>query len=171
MGRVAAIFAAGALALAAGVGLAWWWTNADFSPLPAFALQDTSGDLRHAREWRGQVLVLNFWATWCKPCRKEVPLLVRAQKEMGDQGLQVVGLAIDEVAAVRRFAQQYDINYPLLVDAMGVVKLQDALGGGPGIPYTVVVDRRGRIRHQVVGVIEQGQLEAMVGPLLDEVGP
>lgn len=153
------------LALTAGLASAWWWFERP-DPLPEFALPDLSGDIRRSEEWRGEVLVLNFWATWCKPCREEMPMLASLQSELGDAGLQVVGVAVDELEPVRRFAAEYGIDYPLLVDLVGAVRLQDAVNGGAALPMTVVADREGLIRARVPGKLDRRRLEAIVQPLL-----
>lgn len=93
-------------------------------------------------------------------------MLASVQEEFAQRGLQIVGVAIDKPAPVRRFSEQFEIRYPVLVDALGAARLQDDLGGGQGIPYTVVVDPRGRVRHTVAGALEREQLIDMITPLL-----
>lgn len=154
------------LAIACAGAAYYYWTHGRYQQLPAFALSDLSGEVHHPSEWRGQVLVLNFWATWCKPCREEIPMLMQAQKELADQGVQIVGLAVDRREPVERFAKAFNINYPVLIPMAGVVRLQDALGGGPGLPFTVIVDRQGRIRARVAGRIDRERLNALLAPIL-----
>lgn len=157
----------GALLLAGAVVAYFSWDSTSHERLPAFALTDLSGEVHRASEWRGQVLVMNFWATWCKPCREEIPMLMQAQKQLSDQGVQVIGLAVDRRDAVQRFAKAYHINYPILVPMADIVRLQDAVGGGMGLPYTVIVDRAGRIRARVAGQIDRARLNSLLAPLLD----
>ena len=140
--------------------------GSDTMTLPEFALPDAQGQTQPSQQWQGQVRVLNFWATWCAPCRKEIPMLVQAQRDYADADLQIIGLAIDDADAVRRFADQYGINYPLLVEANAVARLQDQLRAGNGLPATVIVDRDGRIRERARGELDREQLDALVEPWL-----
>src|ERR1041385_8514187 len=80
-----------------------------------FALPDLGGKTRWMSEWQGKVIVLNFWATWCAPCREEIPLLIKAQNQYKARGVQIIGIAIDTPAAVAEFAKRMNINYPLLI--------------------------------------------------------
>ena len=159
---------AGLAALGAGVGLAVWNRQApDPSALLALSLPDTTGQQQSLSQWQGKVLVVNFWATWCGPCRDEMPGFVRAQREFGTDGLQVVGIAIDQRDKVASFAKELDLNYPALVagyEAMDVAKpLGDAL---LGLPFTVVLDRRGRVAHTQLGPMKPAQLRTIVRRLL-----
>lgn len=169
MTRVRAALAALGLVLAAGAGATYYVVSGPQAErVPSFELSDLSGDVHRAADWRGHILVLNFWATWCKPCREEIPMLIEAQRDFADRGVQVVGLAVDRDKPVRRFAEQYDINYPVLVPMGDTMRLQDKLGGGAGLPFTVVVDREGRIQARVPGRIERDRLDALLAPLLTD---
>jgi thiol-disulfide isomerase/thioredoxin len=159
---------AGAIALAAGLGLALWdHEPPDASALLALSLPDTRGASQSLGQWRGKVLVVNFWATWCGPCREEMPEFVRAQREMGPKGLQFVGIAVDQPEKVAQFAKELDLNYPALIggyEAMDIAKpLGDRLAG---LPFTVVLDRKGRIAHIQLGPLKPAQLRAIVSNLL-----
>jgi thiol-disulfide isomerase/thioredoxin len=154
-----------ALALAAGAGLAWWLHD-DAERRPHFSLPDLEGEIRHVSEWDGELLAINFWATWCAPCREEIPMLVAAQRDYRGDGLRILGLALDGREPVRRFAAEYGINYPLLVDAAGVARVQDLFGGGSGLPMTVIVDREGRIREHVPGALTRDRLDRLLAPYL-----
>jgi len=159
------------LALGSGLLAAkhWLGDNATTTKqLVDFTLPDPSGTLHNASEWEGKVRLLNFWATWCAPCRKEIPILIQAQKEYGDQGLQIIGLAVDEPEPVRKYAQQFGINYPVLVDAINVVKLQDKLEGGAGLPVSILIDREGNVRERVIGEIDQAQLNELLAPYFSQ---
>lgn len=171
MNRTIIIATLGAIALLGGLAAAVFWFGAPGQGgerRPDFAVTDIHGDVRQMSEWDGKLVLLNFWATWCAPCRKEIPLLIQAQNEYGDQGLQIVGLAVDEPQPVRQFAEKYGINYPLLVDAMKVVKIQDALQGGAGLPVSILIDRQGRVRERVVGEMDQARLEQLLAPYLEK---
>lgn len=154
----------------ASVG-AYVWHTPSYPPRPAFTLPDLSGTPRPISSFDGQVLLLNFWATWCVPCRKEIPMLIEAQSDLGDQGLQIIGIAVDTRAATAQFAQRYGINYPVLVDRHKAARVQDMYTqpGDPAavLPYTVIIDPRGRIRASVAGRLDRARLNALVKPLLD----
>ncbi len=159
---------AGLAALAAGVGLAVWNRPApDPSALLALSLPDTTGAQQSLRQWQGKVLVVNFWATWCGPCRDEMPEFVRAQRELGPDGLQVVGIAIDQRDKVASFAKELDLNYPALVAGYDTMDLAKPLGDALlGLPFTVVLDRHGHVAHTQLGPMKPAQLRTIVRRLL-----
>ena len=122
------------------------------SERPDFRLGSSTGTIVTAQDFDGQVLLLNFWATWCAPCRREMPLLMQLQEQYGARGLRVVGVALDDVRKARDFARQYDIAYPILVGAGDVMETSLAFGNVDGVlPYSVLVDRNGVIRWQYIG--------------------
>ena len=125
-------------------------------------------DLQNARidlaQYRGKVVLLNFWATWCGPCRLEMPRFVQWQKAYGPQGLQVLGVSIDDsVAPVRPFVQKLQVNYPIM---MGDAQLGDLYGGVYGVPVTFLIDRKGIIRARYDGEPDLGALESEVQKML-----
>ena len=102
---------AAALALAGGAALALWdQTPRDASTLLSLSLPDTSGHQQELAQWRGKVMVVNFWATWCEPCRAEMPEFVKIQRELGPKGLQFVGIAVDQPEKVGQFVKELDLN-------------------------------------------------------------
>ena len=114
--------------------------------LPEIQLPDSDGELRDISEWSGQPLVINFWATWCAPCRREIPLLVELQEEYGSRDLQIIGVALDEAAAVAEFLAEMPVNYPVLVGQQEAVEAATALGlEFIVLPFTAFADRDGRI--------------------------
>jgi len=159
---------AGALALGLGIGLAVWnGTAPDASALLALSLPDTQGTAQPLRQWRGKVLVVNFWATWCEPCREEMPEFVRAQRELGPQGVQFVGIAVDNPDKVARFAKELDLNYPALIGGYDAVDLSKPLGNRLlALPFTVIVSRDGHIAQTHVGPIKPAQLRSIIAKLL-----
>jgi thiol-disulfide isomerase/thioredoxin len=159
---------AGVLALAAGVGLALWDREpADSAPLLALSLPDLDGTLQPLTQWRGKVLVVNFWATWCGPCREEMPEFVRAQREFGPKGLQFVGIAIDQRDKVALFAKEFGLNYPALIGGYDAMDIAKPLGNRlAGLPFTVVLDRQGRIVHTQLGPLKPTLLRSIVADLL-----
>jgi peroxiredoxin len=134
---------------------------------PAFSLPDLHGRERHISEWDGRVLVVNFWATWCPPCLKEIPEFIELQARHGAEGLQFVGIALQKPADVVDFASKHDMNYPVLAGEMPVVRVAEAYGNHIGaLPYTVVIDRNGRIVFTRQGPVSGTEMASIVRPLL-----
>ncbi len=134
---------------------------------PLFKLKDVDGKIRDVKEWDGQVLMINFWATWCPPCRKELPAFIEVQEKYKDKGFQIVGIALDEKQAVIDFTDPMGINYPLLLaDQEGIV-LTKAYGNRLSVlPFTVIIDRKGNIVHRQRTGLTFAQVEGMIKPLL-----
>ncbi|MFM1892826.1 MAG: hypothetical protein RLZ44_1903 [Pseudomonadota bacterium] len=134
--------------------------------VPDFSYPDLAGQQRQAGEWADKVLVLNFWATWCPPCREETPLFVELQEKYRAAGVQFVGIAIDDQGPTAEFAANYGINYPVLMGDMQAVALSKRLGNRfEGLPFTVVAGRDGRVAVRHSGGMDRDQLE----PLLQEL--
>ena len=135
--------------------------------LPTFALSDLDQHSRSSDEWRGKVLVINFWATWCPPCLEELPRFEEFQQRYGTQGLQVVAVAIDDLAPVRELAAHYHFNFPVLVGGEDAIALSKQMGNRILVlPYTAIFDRSGTLRHTSAGVISENELEEQLQPLL-----
>lgn len=116
--------------------------------------------------WKGKVLVVNFWATWCAPCRKEIPEFIRMQERLQQQGLQFVGIAVDEKDKVATYMREVGINYPVLVGELDAVEMSRSLGNGLGaLPFTVVVDRSGKVVHTILGATSEAKLEPILKAL------
>jgi thiol-disulfide isomerase/thioredoxin len=119
-------------------------------------LPDSQGTPQSLAQWKGNVVVVNFWATWCAPCREEMPEFVRAQQELGPKGLQFVGIAVDDVDKVRAFAREIGLNYPALIGGYGAIELSKTLGNDlSALPFTVVLDRAGRVAHTQLGPLKR----------------
>ena len=159
---------AAVLALAGGVAFAVWdQTPRDATKLLALSLPDTSGQQQSLAQWRGKVVVVNFWATWCEPCRKEMPEFVRVQRELGPRGLQFVGIAVDQRDKVEQFAKELDLNYPALIGGYDVVDLSKSLGNQlSALPFTIVIDRQGNVATTQLGPFKPDKLRATVDSLL-----
>jgi len=138
---------------------------------PDFTLPDVEGVEHAISEWDGKVILLNFWATWCPPCRREMPAFIKLQKQLGKQGLQIIGLAIDQVDLVEAFADNIGVNYPILVGENSAIKVTEAYGNQYGqLPYTVIIDRQGIIRHKKFGEVTYDEAIAFIQPLLNKPG-
>jgi thiol-disulfide isomerase/thioredoxin len=118
-------------------------------------------------QWRGKVLVVNFWATWCAPCREEIPEFIKLQSAHGPHGVQFVGIAVDTAERVAVYAKEMGINYPLLVGGLETMELAREVGDRAGVlPYSLVIDRSGRVVGTTVGILRPEKLEKMLLPLL-----
>ncbi len=135
--------------------------------LPAFTLDDVEGLARKSGEWAGKVLVINFWATWCPPCVHEIPMLIQVQKDQGDAGLQIIGVALDKPADVKAFADDFKINYPILVGSKDAITLTQKLGNQyTTLPYTIFVDRKGIARVLHSGDLNRAEFDGFLKDLL-----
>jgi thiol-disulfide isomerase/thioredoxin len=134
--------------------------------LRSTSLVDLAGKTRRLSEWQDRIRVCNFWATWCAPCREEIPLLIAVREKYAAQGVEIVGIAIDNEANVRHFSTSFSISYPILLAEADGLDLMRKLGNGTGgLPYTVVVNRQGRVVHRKLGALHQDDLDAILGPL------
>jgi cytochrome c biogenesis protein CcmG/thiol:disulfide interchange protein DsbE len=136
-------------------------------PAPEFSLATHTGETFTLSNHAGTVVVINFWATWCKPCRDEIPEFMELQEEYGSEGLQFVGVSVDQKGfeAVRPFAERTNINYPLVMADSDVI---ENYGGVSVIPTTFIVGRNGRIRDRIIGRTTKTELLRVVRELLDE---
>lgn len=133
----------------------------------ALTLPDAAGHDVSLAQWRGELLIVNFWATWCGPCREEMPEFVRLQAEFGAKGLQFVGIAVDDADKVRQFATEIGLNYPALIGGYGAMELSRTVGNRVmALPFTVIVDRSGGIAHTQLGPINSGQLRGIIRQLI-----
>ncbi len=139
----------------------------DGSTLLALSLPDPTGKEQPLGQWKGKVLVVNFWATWCEPCKEEMPRFMKLQAEYGGRGLQFVGIAIDQPDKVSAFARDLGLNYPTLVGGYGAVELSKTFGNHLGaLPFTVVLDREGNVAHTQLGPLKDAQLHAIIVQLV-----
>ena len=127
------------------------------------ALPDRYGNIQRVEQWKRRILVINFWATWCDPCREEIPDLVSVQTKYAEKNVQLVGIAADSASKVRKFAEDMKIEYPLLIGGADVIELMRTLGNKAGaLPFTVVVGPAGEIISTRLGRISVSQLEQAI---------
>jgi len=131
------------------------------------SLTDLNGKAQTLSQWRGDVLVVNFWATWCAPCREEVPALVKVQKRYVASSVKIVGIALDDAVKVRDYAEKMDIGYVLLIGVAATLGMVKDLGNRAGVlPFTFVLDRTGKLVHTHAGAHTEASLGAVLAPLL-----
>ena len=134
------------------------------TPAPEFALTDINGQPQSLAAHRGKLVLVNFWATWCPPCREEIPLLIDMQAQHGEAGFQVIGIALDQAEKVAPYAAQIGMNYPAVIapPAQGF-DLMDAYGAQVGgLPFNVLVDAGGAIVFRHEGALTREQLEPLL---------
>jgi thiol-disulfide isomerase/thioredoxin len=131
--------------------------------VPEFSLLDRSGKRTSIRSWDGKSLIINFWATWCAPCRSEIPLLEALQAEWAGRGASVVGIAVDHRDEVLEFADRFKIGYPLLIGEQDALDAAASFGvASPVFPFTVFTDRRGEVVALFIGELHKPQAELIL---------
>ncbi len=136
-------------------------------PAPEFTLQSLDGKTVHLSDFRGKGVLLNFWATWCQPCKIEMPWFADLQKQYGPQGLQIVGVAMDDASAedIGKFARDLGVNYPILI---GKEAVGDAYGGVQFLPETFFIGRDGKVVDKVFGLKSKSEIEDNIKKALAE---
>ncbi len=160
--------------LAAAIGYRWGtpWQGADTegtpgSPIFELVLADLKGQPQGLGQWRGKLLIVNYWATWCLPCREEMPGFSRLQDRYRDKGVQFVGISIDSVAKIAEFVKATPVAYPLLIGDIGVMENSAALGNTrQALPFTAVFDRQGRLVSTKLGRLPEADLERQLIELM-----
>lgn len=136
--------------------------------LPDFSLQDLTGKSIPISAWSGKSLVINFWATWCAPCRREIPLLKTLAAEWAGRDLKVVGIAVDYRDKVREFAGQFKIDYPVLIGDQDALDVAAQFGmASPAFPFTVFTDRRGEVVALFIGELHRPQADFILSKVQD----
>ncbi len=163
------IFIIALLALTAGIGVRMfdqWQAEQQPMPLPTFSFPDLNGTPHSSNEWQGKILVLNFWATWCPSCLKEIPAFMTLQTQYGEK-VQFVGIALDDIEAVKTFQQKTAVNYPILISGdWAGFNLAKQLGNMvSAIPYTVVVNRDELVIYRHAGELSASELQAVIDGL------
>ena len=170
------------LTLAAVVGLGIWFalhfnqaaptkSNTPVSDiperLPPFILKDIAGVTRNSTDWNGKILIVNYWATWCPPCREEMPALVEFHSQYESQNVQVIGIAVDNLDQVKEFIGNYGINFPIVVGGDDAIELGQRMGNRiAALPYTAIFARDGKTLYAQPGKITFKSLEKVVKPNL-----
>ncbi len=131
------------------------------------ALTDLNGKTQDLAQWRGKVLIVNYWATWCHPCREEMPGFSRLQDKYRDKGVQFVGISIDTVDKIMEFQKTTPVNYPLLIGDIRVMENSAKLGNTrQALPFTAVFDREGRLSATKLGRLSEPELEGQLKELI-----
>lgn len=137
--------------------------DVDVQEVLAVRLPDLAGKETSLAQWKGKVLVVNFWATWCAPCREEIPDLVRMQSEFAAQGVQFVGVAADQPDKVARFVDDFHVNYPQLIGNYAALDLAKRAGDREqALPYTIAFDRQGKIIYRKLGLVDISKLRGIL---------
>ncbi len=166
------MIAVAALALALGLGVGLWKNTPSPAEIGAdkiysASFADLAGKKQALSNWRGKILIINFWATWCPPCRQEIPDFVEVYKKYQDKDVVIVGIALDERDPVAAFAQEYGITYPMLIGGEEGYDFAAQLGNSTsGIPFTVVLDRTGHVTYVAVGAMRRAELEKQIAKML-----
>ena len=167
------VLAGGTAAVAALVAGAWLFrerqtASRDGAAILGLVLPDIEGREQAFSQWRGKVLVVNFWATWCVPCREEMPQFIATQAREAPNGVQFVGIAVDQADKVRQFQHEIGLNYPAVIGGFGAIDLSRQLGNElAALPFTIVLDRQGRVAHTQLGPLKAATLDSLLGKLLN----
>ena len=132
-----------------------------------FSLPDLNGQLQNFSQWNDKVVLLNFWATWCPPCRREIPDFIDVYNQYKDKDFVVVGVGIDDQEKIDKFVQQLNVNYPILVGGRTAMQVSYQYGNHSGaLPYSIIIDKQGIIRYRAGGFISKEKLLNQIEPLL-----
>lgn len=135
-------------------------------PAPDFSLESLDGKTMRLSDFRGKAVLLNFWATWCGPCKIEMPWFVDLQNQYGAQGLQIVGVAMDDASKqdIAKFAKDMGVNYPILI---GKESVGDQYGGVPALPESFLIARDGKIIDKIIGLMGKAEIEDSIKKALN----
>ncbi|QGM20929.1 redoxin domain-containing protein [Spiribacter sp. 2438] len=160
------ILLAAVIGAASGILAVYWFQQGgepDAPPRPAFTLPDLDGERRSISEWDDHIVVLNFWATWCAPCREEIPLFTRLHEEFADRDVRFLGVAIDDPEPIRTFLGEVRMGYTTLYGMETALDVTAAYGNERGtLPYTVIISRDGRILQRFSGQLHEEDLRPVL---------
>jgi peroxiredoxin len=136
---------------------------------PDFTLPDIDNQRHSIKDWDGQVVLINFWATWCPPCRREIPTLADLHRELGPKGFTVIGAAMDNPKKVQSFVTKFNVPYPNLIGQRRISQISRQLGNrSESLPYTAIIGRDGRVAYTHLGEIQRQAALDQILPLLQE---
>ena len=165
LGRRRLLLGAGGVAAAAGAGVAWWRYQPHQPQDGATALlwqqkfANLQGETQGLSQWRGKRLLINFWATWCPPCVRELPLLSEFSTRFGEHGVRVLGLAIDKNEAVQKFLARQPLHFPVLLASEGGLGFTRSLGNTQGsLPFSILLNAEGSVRQSKIGELSASEL-------------
>lgn len=140
---------------------------ASVASLYATKLPDAAGRLQALEQWRGKTLVVNYWATWCYPCREEMPMFSKLHDRYAQRGVQFVGIALDDAEKVGAFARETTVSYPLLVGGHDAINPTRNFGNTPlGVPFTIILDREGKVHESKLGRVREDALTHLLDGLV-----
>jgi len=137
------------------------------TPALELNLPDIKGNPRSLSEWQGKIRIINFWATWCPPCLKEIPEFIRLQTEFIDKNVQFIGIAIEEKQTVEQYLKNNPVNYPMLIGGDKAIALSQQLGNiVNAVPFSLIVNQQGQIIHRQPGELSREKIIEIITPLL-----
>ncbi|MFK5948639.1 MAG: TlpA disulfide reductase family protein [Methylococcales bacterium] len=165
------IFFVSSLALIAGIFIQTSANNSEQQnitvPAIKINLPDINGKQRDLTEWQGKIRIINFWATWCPPCLKEIPEFIKLQDEFKDKNVQFIGIAIDDKQAVEQYLQNNPVNYPMLIGGDAAISLSQQLGNFVNtVPFSLIINQQGQIIHRHPGELSKEKIIEIITPLL-----
>lgn len=139
----------------------------DFPQAPEFTLEDLNGNKMSLSDMSGKVVFLNVWATWCSPCKKEIPDFIEAYEQHKDKGLEIIGISIDRISQskVLKFTEKYKMTYPV---AMVTSQITKDYGPFPAVPTTIIIDKNRKVRHRQIGWVDKKFIENWFTKLIEE---
>jgi len=136
-------------------------------PALEISLPDVSGKQRHLSEWQGKIRIINFWATWCPPCLKEIPEFIKLQLEFKNNNIQFIGIAIEDLATVKEYLNNNPVNYPMLIGGDKAIALSQQLGNiVNAVPFSLIINQQGQIIHRQPGELSREKIIEIITPLL-----
>ena len=135
-------------------------------PAQEFSMEDLKGNIRNITDWKGKVVLLNFWATWCPPCLKEIPDFIELQNQYKSAGFQIIGIAVDNIEDVTAFATSHGMNYPVIPAETEAIELGQRYGNTIGaLPYSVFINQKGDVTHTFMGELSKLKVEEILQSL------